>query len=81
MSDEIAETQVEICKDRCYVSRRHRNFDHSDSEDEEAKKDTDPSKLNDAGSISYKDTDGNLTVLKSNMRLRNYSSVFQELVQ
>lgn len=61
-----------------YISRRLRNFNDSDSEDEEVK---DISNLDQSGNISFKDTEGNLTVLKSNMRLRNYASVFQDLVK
>tara|TARA_B110000285_G_C14966021_1_gene534118 strand:- start:684 stop:929 length:246 start_codon:yes stop_codon:yes gene_type:complete len=58
-----------------YVSRRTKNYNDSQSEDEEYVQ-TEGQGTQDTGVIKFKDTKGNETVLKPNLRFLPYKNSF-----
>lgn len=67
-----------------YVSRRARDYDDTDSADEKKEEDDVESAGNkpvETGVISYRDTKGNVTSLKPNIRFLGYKNIFKDLLK
>ena len=64
---------------RTYTSRRTAKFDDNNSGDEGGNRRE--TKYKDTGAISYRDTNGNETILQPNSRLIRYKDIFQNLLK
>lgn len=71
---------MNLTKKKVYISRRKRQFDDSQSDDQDYIE-TEGSGYKDTGDITYMDTKGNQTVLKPNIRFTSYKNVFKDLLK
>ena len=62
---------------RKYISRRTKNYDDQESVDSDAEDDG----SKDTGEIVYRDTLGNVTTIKPNMRFAYYKDIFTNLLR
>jgi len=63
-----------------YVSRRAGNYDDTDSAEEDYVE-SEGNKPAETGVISYRDTKGNVTSLKPNIRFLGYKNIFKDLLK
>ena len=76
----VKDESMNLSVEKSYKSRRQKGYDDSNSEDEEYIQ-TEGNVTIDNGSIEYKDTKGNVTTLKPNLRFLPYKNVFKDLLK